>query len=68
MLRVLTAQILSCGARSGFALGRPHCAYEWNKCAINVRMAAFATHKREDVSVEELRALAYATTISGPGL
>ena len=33
--------------------------YEWNKCAINVRMAAFATHKREEVSVEELRAMQY---------
>jgi hypothetical protein len=34
--------------------------YEWNKCAINVCMAAFTTHKREEVSVEELRAMQYA--------
>ena len=29
-------------------------AHEWNK-----RMAALATHKREEVSVEELRAMQY---------
>ena len=34
-------------------------AYEWNNCARNKRMAAFATHKREEVSVEELRAMQY---------
>ena len=31
-------------------------AYEWNKAP---GMAAFATHKREEVSVEELRAMQY---------
>ena len=31
-------------------------------------MAALTTHKREEVSVEELRALAYATTMSSPRL
>ena len=36
--------------------GRPHCAYEWNKRARNICMAAFTTHKREEVSEEELRA------------
>ncbi len=35
-------------------------AYEWNNCARNKRMAAFATHKREEVSVEELRAMQYS--------
>jgi len=34
-------------------------AYEWNKCARTVCMAALATHKREEVSVEELRAMQY---------
>ena len=29
-------------------------AHEWNK-----HMAVFATHKREEVSVEELRAMQY---------
>ena len=55
MLRVLTVQILSYGADCCSGAGRTG-AYEWNKCAINVCMAAFTTHKREEVSVEELRA------------
>ena len=33
--------------------------YEWNKCARSACMAAFTTHKREEVSVEELRAMQY---------
>jgi hypothetical protein len=33
-----------------------NCTYEWNKGEEYMRMAAFATHKREEVSVEELRA------------
>ena len=60
MLRVLAVQILSCGARSAFALARPaHGAYEWNKCARMYDLAASTTHKREEVSVEELRAMQY---------
>ena len=34
-------------------------AYEWNKCARMYDLAALATHKREEVSVEELRAMQY---------
>ena len=58
VLRVLTVQILSYGADCCSGAGRTG-AYEWNKCAINVCMAAFTTHKREEVSVEELRAMQY---------
>ena len=62
VLRVLAVQILSCGALCSCpeVLGGRTGAYEWNKCAINVRMAAFTTHKREEVSVEELRAMQYS--------
>ena len=39
VLRVLAVQILSCGALlfalAGTLAGRPHRAYEWNKCARN---------------------------------
>ncbi len=33
--------------------------YEWNKAPGIKCMAAFTTHKREEVSVEELRAMQY---------
>ena len=36
-----------------------NCTYEWNKGEEYMRMAAFTTHKREEVSVEELRAMQY---------
>ena len=43
------------GPRGGSSTG----AYEWNKCARMYDLAAFTTHKREEVSVEELRAMQY---------
>ena len=46
--------------------GRPHGAYEWNKCATMYAMAAVATHKREEVSVEELRAMQYMHSSHSP--
>ena len=39
-------------------------AYEWNKCARIVCMAALTTHKREEVSVEELRAMHPVVSLS----
>ena len=57
VLRVLAVSISF--VRGALLARRRTGAYEWNKCAINVCMAAFATHKREEVSVEELRAMQY---------
>ena len=51
--------ILSCGALLDFAIRLGISTYEWNKGEEYMRMAAFTTHKREEVSVEELRAMQY---------
>ena len=62
IIRALMMRILSCGALCSCpeVLGGRTGAYEWNKCARNICMAAFTTHKREEVSVEELRAMQYS--------
>ena len=59
VLRALPTRILSCGALLLSFAPAGISTYEWNKGEEYMRMAALATHKREEVSVEELRAMQY---------
>ena len=55
----LPTRILSCGALLLSFAPAGISTYEWNKAPGVKCMAAFTTHKREEVSVEELRAMQY---------
>ena len=64
VLRVLAVSISF--VRGALLARRRTGAYEWNKCARMYDLAAFTTHKREEVSVEELRAHAMVQAHSSP--